>query len=174
MAQMFRVEMRANYPVLDEGYNGAMDRLEAADSERADAEIAVNRNSDQVSRMRADRDGRMADEPSADPSPRPVYGLPPGEGAFLACTFWLADNYSLMGRTEEATEVFERLLSLRNDLGLLAEEYDPRAERLVGNFPQAFSHVPLINTARNLSTRGGPSHQREKTTEAGQRSVQER
>jgi GH15 family glucan-1,4-alpha-glucosidase len=101
-------------------------------------------------------------------------GLPPGEGAFLACTFWLADNYSLMGRTEEATEVFERLLSLRNDLGLLAEEYDPRAERLVGNFPQAFSHVPLINTARNLSTRGGPSHQREKTTEAGQQSVKDR
>jgi GH15 family glucan-1,4-alpha-glucosidase len=101
-------------------------------------------------------------------------GLPPGEGAFLACTFWLADNYSLMGRTGEATEVFERLLSLRNDLGLLAEEYDPKAGRLVGNFPQAFSHVPLINTARNLSRDGGPSHQREKTTEAGQQSVDDR
>ena len=81
-------------------------------------------------------------------------GLPPGEGAFLACTFWLADNYSLMGRHDEATAVFERLLALRNDLGLLSEEYDPRAGRLVGNFPQAFSHVPLINTARNLSAGG--------------------
>jgi GH15 family glucan-1,4-alpha-glucosidase len=101
-------------------------------------------------------------------------GLPPGEGAFLACTFWLADNYSLMGRTDEATELFERLLSLRNDLGLLSEEYDQKAGRLVGNFPQAFSHVPLINTARNLSTRGGPSHQLEKTTEAGQQSTEQR
>ncbi len=98
-------------------------------------------------------------------------GLPPGEGAFLACTFWLADNYSLMGRTEEATAMFERLLALRNDLGLLAEEYDPVAGRQVGNFPQAFSHVPLINTARNLSAAGGPSHQREQTTEAGRESV---
>jgi GH15 family glucan-1,4-alpha-glucosidase len=101
-------------------------------------------------------------------------GLPPGEGAFLACTFWLADNYSLMGRHDEAIAVFERLLALRNDLGLLSEEYDPRAGRLVGNFPQAFSHVPLINTARNLSAGGGPSHQREKTTEAGQQSADQR
>ena len=90
-------------------------------------------------------------------------GLPPGEGAFLACTFWLADNYSLMGRHDEAVEVFERLLSLRNDVGLLSEEYDVAAGRLVGNFPQAFSHVPLINTARNLSLGGGPSHPRERT-----------
>jgi len=101
-------------------------------------------------------------------------GLPPGEGAFLACTFWLADNYSLMGRTDEAVAVFERLLDLRNDLGLLAEEYDIKAGRLVGNFPQAFSHVPLITTARNLSDRGGPSHQRERTTSAGQESVRGR
>lgn len=99
-------------------------------------------------------------------------GLPPGEGAFLACTFWLADNYSLMGRTADAEELFERLLALRNDLGLLSEEYDTAAGRLVGNFPQAFSHVPLINTARNLSVEGGPSHQREKTTEAGKDSVE--
>ena len=98
-------------------------------------------------------------------------GLPPGEGAFLACTFWLADNYSLMGRTDDATELFERLLALRNDLGLLSEEYDPVAGRLVGNFPQAFSHVPLINTARNLSMSGGPSHPRERTTEAGRNST---
>jgi len=101
-------------------------------------------------------------------------GLPPGEGAFLACTFWLADNYSLMGRQDEATVVFERLLALRNDLGLLSKEYDPRAGRLVGNFPQAFSHVPMINTARNLSVGGGPSHQREKTTEAGRQSAEQR
>ncbi len=98
-------------------------------------------------------------------------GLPPGEGAFLACTFWLADNYSLMGRADEAVALFERLLALRNDLGLLSEEYDPQEGRLVGNFPQAFSHVPLLNTARNLSVAGGPSHQREKTTEAGQESA---
>lgn len=101
-------------------------------------------------------------------------GLPAGEGAFLACTFWLADNYSLMGRTEDATSLFERLLGLRNDLGLLSEEYDPRAGRLVGNFPQAFSHVPLINTAMNLSVGGGPSHAREQTTEAGRQSVRRR
>lgn len=81
-----------------------------------------------------------------------VDGLPPGEGAFLACSFWLADNYALMGRRDEAHQLFERLLALRNDVGLLAEEYDPRAQRLTGNFPQAFSHVPLIQTARNLST----------------------
>jgi GH15 family glucan-1,4-alpha-glucosidase len=80
-----------------------------------------------------------------------VDGLPPGEGAFLACTFWLADNYALMGRHAEAREVFERLLALRNDVGLLSEEYDTGAGRLVGNFPQAFSHVPLIDTARTLS-----------------------
>jgi GH15 family glucan-1,4-alpha-glucosidase len=80
-----------------------------------------------------------------------VDGLPAGEGAFLACTFWLADNYALQGRHDEAREVFERLLALRNDVGLLSEEYDPKAGRLVGNFPQAFSHVPLIDSARTLS-----------------------
>ncbi|MGH8992945.1 MAG: glycoside hydrolase family 15 protein [Acidimicrobiia bacterium] len=89
-----------------------------------------------------------------------VDGLPPGEGAFLACTFWLADNYALAGRHDEAVRTFERLLALRNDLGLLAEEWDVRAGRQVGNFPQAFSHVPLINTARNLSQGGGPGHRR--------------
>ncbi|HSP78459.1 MAG TPA: glycoside hydrolase family 15 protein [Myxococcaceae bacterium] len=78
-------------------------------------------------------------------------GLPPGEGAFLACTFWLADAFAMLGRTREARQLFERLLSLRNDVGLLAEEYDPRTRRQVGNFPQAFSHVALINTAQNLT-----------------------
>ena len=76
-----------------------------------------------------------------------VDGLPGGEGAFLACSFWLADALHMVGNTEEATELFERLLGLRNDVGLLAEEYDPARKRQVGNFPQAFSHVGLINTA---------------------------
>jgi GH15 family glucan-1,4-alpha-glucosidase len=79
-----------------------------------------------------------------------IDGLPPGEGIFIACSFWLADNYQLQGRHDEACQLFERLLSLRNDLGLLAEEYDPVARRLLGNYPQAFSHVMLINSARNL------------------------
>jgi GH15 family glucan-1,4-alpha-glucosidase len=87
-------------------------------------------------------------------------GLPPGEGAFLACSFWLADAYALLGRTGEARSLFERLLSLRNDVGLLAEEYDTRAKRLVGNFPQAFSHVALVNTAHNLARATKPAEQR--------------
>jgi GH15 family glucan-1,4-alpha-glucosidase len=77
-------------------------------------------------------------------------GLPPGEGAFLACTFWLVDNLALIGRLDEATQLFERLLALRNDVGLLAEEYNPGLQRLVGNFPQAFTHVGLVNSAYNL------------------------
>ncbi|MGH7622036.1 MAG: glycoside hydrolase family 15 protein, partial [Gemmatimonadaceae bacterium] len=77
-------------------------------------------------------------------------GLPAGEGAFLACSFWLADNYVLQGRLDDALQLFERLLSLRNDVGLLSEEYDPRLERQVGNFPQAFSHIALLSTAFNL------------------------
>jgi len=80
-----------------------------------------------------------------------VDGLPGGEGAFLACSFWLAEARALLGRRREALELFERLLDLRNDVGLLAEEYDPRHGRLVGNFPQAFSHVPLIHAAQALS-----------------------
>jgi GH15 family glucan-1,4-alpha-glucosidase len=80
-----------------------------------------------------------------------VDGLSGREGAFLACSFWLADNLELIGRSADAHELFERLLSLRNDVGLLSEEYDPVAQRLVGNFPQAFSHISLVNTAINLS-----------------------
>jgi GH15 family glucan-1,4-alpha-glucosidase len=87
-------------------------------------------------------------------------GLPPGEGAFLACSFWLADNYVLQGRLDEARTLFERLLALRNDLGLLSEEYEPRARRQLGNFPQAFSHLALINCAHNLMSARGPVHQR--------------
>ncbi|MGZ8455282.1 MAG: glycoside hydrolase family 15 protein [Gemmatirosa sp.] len=78
-------------------------------------------------------------------------GLPPGEGAFLACSFWLADNYVLQARHDDARALFERLLALRNDVGLLAEEYDPRLRRQVGNFPQAFSHVGVVDTAFNLA-----------------------
>jgi GH15 family glucan-1,4-alpha-glucosidase len=79
-----------------------------------------------------------------------VDGLPPGEGAFLACTFWLVDNYVLLGRKKAATKLFESLLKKQNDVGLLAEEYDPENKRMLGNFPQAFSHVALVNSALNL------------------------
>jgi GH15 family glucan-1,4-alpha-glucosidase len=89
-----------------------------------------------------------------------IDGLPGGEGAFLACTFWLADNYALQGRHEDAVRIFERLLGLCNDLGLLAEQYDPDQDRQLGNFPQAFSHVMLINTARNLARSQGPAEER--------------
>ena len=85
-----------------------------------------------------------------------VDGLPPGEGTFLACTFWLADNLALMGRRDEALTIFERLLTLRNDVGLLAEEFDPASGHHLGNFPQAFSHVALVNTANYLSERPMP------------------
>jgi GH15 family glucan-1,4-alpha-glucosidase len=84
-----------------------------------------------------------------------VDGLPPGEGVFLPCSFWLADVLVQLGRRDEALQLFERLLAVRNDLGLLSEEYDPRSKRLLGNFPQAFSHLALVNTALNLT--GGPT-----------------
>jgi GH15 family glucan-1,4-alpha-glucosidase len=90
-------------------------------------------------------------------------GLPAGEGAFLACTFWLADNYKLMGRESEAEKLLQRLLQLQNDVGLLAEEYHLEEKRLVGNFPQAFSHVALVNTIMNLYTEHGPAHRRSRT-----------
>jgi GH15 family glucan-1,4-alpha-glucosidase len=87
-------------------------------------------------------------------------GLPEGEGAFLACSFWLADAYVLVGRVDEAHALCERLLALKNDVGLLSEEYDTRARRLVGNFPQAFSHVALVNTTHNLARATKPAQQR--------------
>jgi GH15 family glucan-1,4-alpha-glucosidase len=87
-------------------------------------------------------------------------GLPPGEGAFLACSFWMVDNYVLQKRYKDARGLFARLLALRNDVGLLAEEYDATAKRQVGNFPQAFSHLALINSAHNLTAAGGPAHKR--------------
>jgi len=86
-------------------------------------------------------------------------GLPPGEDMFLTCSFWLADNLILQGRKHEARALFERLLGLCNDVGLLAEEYDPRERRQLGNFPQAFSHLALVNTALNLHNHG-PVHRR--------------
>jgi GH15 family glucan-1,4-alpha-glucosidase len=87
-------------------------------------------------------------------------GLPPGEGAFLACSFWLADAMVLTGRSADARQLFERLLELRNDVGLLSEEYDTRTRRLAGNFPQAFSHIALVNTAHNLARATKPAEQR--------------
>jgi GH15 family glucan-1,4-alpha-glucosidase len=87
-------------------------------------------------------------------------GLPPGEGAFLACSFWLADCLVMLGRIEDARQLFARLCLLCNDVGLLAEEYDPRAQRLVGNFPQAFSHIALVNTAHNLTLARKAAHER--------------
>ncbi|PKQ04253.1 MAG: glucoamylase, partial [Alphaproteobacteria bacterium HGW-Alphaproteobacteria-12] len=89
-----------------------------------------------------------------------IDGLPPGEGAFLACSFWLADNYILQHRHDEARALFQKLLKLRNDVGLLSEEYDVTAKRQVGNFPQAFSHLALVNTARNLTAAFGPAQAR--------------
>ncbi|MQA00537.1 MAG: glycoside hydrolase family 15 protein [Dehalococcoidia bacterium] len=89
-----------------------------------------------------------------------VDGLPAGEGAFLACTLWLADNLILLGDKPAAREIFRRVLGVANDVGLLAEEFDVVARRQVGNFPQAFSHVGLVNTARNLAAPGGPAERR--------------
>ena len=87
-------------------------------------------------------------------------GLPPGEACFLACSFWLADNYTLQGRYDDARKLFERLLAVRNDVGLLAEQYDPMLQRQLGNFPQAFSHLALVNTAFNLGEQRKPARER--------------
>ena len=90
-------------------------------------------------------------------------GLPPGEGAFLACSFWLVDNYVLQGRYADARMVFDRLLARSNDVGLFSEEIDPLSGRMLGNFPQAYSHVGLINCALNLSRQAGPAEERSET-----------
>jgi GH15 family glucan-1,4-alpha-glucosidase len=95
-----------------------------------------------------------------------VDALPAGEGAFLPCSFWLADCYALTGRREESEALFERLLSLRNDVGLIAEEYDPRSGRMLGNFPQALTHMALVNTARLLSI---PAHEARSASARGER-----
>ncbi len=99
-------------------------------------------------------DGFILRYPTSGEDDLGVDGLEGEEGAFLACSFWLADDLAMIGRVEEARRLFEKLLSLRNDLGLLAEEWDPRLKRQVGNFPQAFSHVPLIDTALRLTASG--------------------
>jgi len=95
-----------------------------------------------------------------------VDALPPGEGAFLPCSFWFADSLALTGRRKEGEALFERLLELRNDVGMLAEEYDAQARRMVGNFPQALTHMALINTARLLSI---PEHQARSASAKGER-----
>jgi GH15 family glucan-1,4-alpha-glucosidase len=107
-------------------------------------------------------------------SERDVDGLPRGEGYFLACSFWLADNLILQGRQSEARALFERLIALRNDVGLLAEEYDVRGHRMLGNFPQAFSHVGLVNTAFNLTRRASPIRQRHEGERAPPRAATSR
>ena len=91
-----------------------------------------------------------------------VDGLPPGEASFLLCSFWLVDNLVLLGRHDEAHRLFERLLAVRNDVGLLAEGYDTARRRQAGNFPQAFSHVGLVNSAFNLSRIRAPAAERGK------------
>ena len=92
-------------------------------------------------------------------------GFPQGEGAFLACSFWLVDNYILQGRYAEARHLFERLLARCNDVGLLAEEFDPQTGRMLGNFPQAYCHVGIINCALNLSRQKGPAEERAQSSE---------
>jgi GH15 family glucan-1,4-alpha-glucosidase len=87
-------------------------------------------------------------------------GLPPGEGVFLACSFWLVDAYVMLGRLDDARVLFKRLAALCNDVGLLSEEYDPHSKQLLGNFPQAFSHVALVNSAFNLTRAAKPAEQR--------------
>jgi GH15 family glucan-1,4-alpha-glucosidase len=100
-----------------------------------------------------------------DEEARSVDGLPPGEGAFLPCTFWLADNLALQGRLDEAHSIFQGLLDLRNDLGLLAEEWEPDTRRQLGNFPQAFTHVALVNTAFNLDRQARESPMKQRAPE---------
>src|SRR5690606_38615176 len=99
-----------------------------------------------------------------------VDGLPPGEGVFLPCSFWLVDCLFLLGELDEARALFEHLLSLCSPLGLLAEEYDPVTQRLLGNFPQAFSHVTLVNSAHNLSGTLHPAEERSGERTTGERS----
>ena len=93
-------------------------------------------------------------------------GLPAGEGAFLACSFWMVSALKMLGRNQDAKRLFERLLDLRNDVGLLAEEYDPEARRQLGNFPQALSHIALVNAAFEFTRISSPGQQRAESTPA--------
>ncbi|WP_198655402.1 glycoside hydrolase family 15 protein [Streptomyces geranii] len=107
-----------------------------------------------IQRELSTEDGFILRYPTTSGGDENLDGLPGDEGAFLACSFWMADDLAMIGRVDEARKLFEKLLDLRNDLGLLAEEWDPRLKRQVGNFPQAFSHVPLIDTALRLTASG--------------------
>jgi GH15 family glucan-1,4-alpha-glucosidase len=121
---------------------------------------------DAINTSLTDDDGFVRRYSSDDKVPS-LDGLPPGEGAFLACSFWMVDALTMIGRRKKAEKLFDRLIDLANDVGLLAEEYDAGAKRLVGNFPQAFSHVGLINSARNLASGRGPGVRRAAPHEAG-------
>ncbi|MCX5383280.1 glycoside hydrolase family 15 protein [Streptomyces sp. NBC_00083] len=107
-----------------------------------------------IQRELSTRDGFILRYPTTGGGEDNLDGLEGEEGAFLACSFWMADDLAMIGRVDEARKLFEKLLALRNDLGLLAEEWDPHLQRQVGNFPQAFSHVPLIDTALRLTASG--------------------
>ncbi|HYG71503.1 MAG TPA: glycoside hydrolase family 15 protein [Actinomycetota bacterium] len=163
-----RVRHEIHAEVCREGYDADLGTfVQSYGSDRLDASLLkiplvgfLPASDDRVQgTIRAVQDGLSADGFVAryrnDPE---VEGLPGREGAFLACTFWLADCLALSGRPDEARAIFERLLAIRNDVGLLSEEYDVSTGRMTGNFPQAFSHVSLIDTARNLS--GGRSMRR--------------
>jgi GH15 family glucan-1,4-alpha-glucosidase len=93
-------------------------------------------------------------------------GVPGSEGAFLACSFWMVSALKMLGRDDDARRMFDRLLGLRNDVGLLAEEYDPKAQRLLGNFPQALSHIALINAAFEFMRPTSPGAQRAQSSSA--------
>jgi GH15 family glucan-1,4-alpha-glucosidase len=157
-----RDEIKAQ--VLEEGWNAEVGAfVQSYGSDRLDASLLMlplvgflpakdPRMVSTVAAIERDllRDG-FVERYRADAENVDVDGLPPGEGAFLPCSFWLVQNLALQGRRDEALELFERLLSLRNDLGLISEEYDPGTKRLVGNFPQAFTHLALVDTAVLLS-----------------------
>jgi len=155
-----RVRDEIHAEVLEQGYDGELGSfVQFYGSKRLDASLLTIplvgflpaedprvRGTLEAIRRELLRDG-FVQRYAHDTGTGSVDGLPPGEGAFFLCSFWLVDNLALLGELEEACEMFERLLALRNDLGLLSEEYDPVAKRLVGNFPQAFSHIGLVNTA---------------------------
>ena len=156
-----RAEIHAE--VLERGFDPELNSfVQSYDSKRLDASLltipivgflppedARVRGTLEAIRRELYRDG-FVQRYSHDEESAAVDGLPPGEGAFFLCSFWFVDNLALLGELDEACELFERLLSLRNELGLLSEEYDPELGRLVGNFPQAFSHIGLINTVMML------------------------
>jgi GH15 family glucan-1,4-alpha-glucosidase len=155
-----RVRDEIHAEVLERGYDAELGSfVQSYDSKRLDASLLTIplfgflppddprvRGTLEAVRRELLRDG-FVQRYAHDRETGNVDGLPPGEGAFFLCSFWFVDNLVLLGELEEACQMFDRLLALRNDLGLLSEEYDPEAKRLVGNFPQAFSHIGLINTA---------------------------